>query len=605
MQYSVVRLCPVRRSRCRAMSFNSAALANYHPWTTGSSDLDRWVEGILDRSVQDQLATFDQKTRLKLMTSLKIRCETGNVHKPNGYALSMFKAEKRPQPYAAKKAPMAKNGDVMPPVKAKAGVPPAGESPRSSSSQPVPPSTDASVLVQAASSSPPAWIKAGWEHKNNRTAMMREVASSLPADALTALNSMPGQLQVMAVHALLVTAEHHNDPKSFFDRVYATARLLDGAGVPPTPAGSQKQKVAVIHIGYTWGVELVALNMIQQELLAANLAVEVSAVFCVSRRPQHESVLSQIVTFARNVHPVELYTFEQDHPHLVRWAEFWKEAGAVFVVSICTPTAQPAWSNPNASSVGLPSVDEFEYCTQVVKSIDHIIPEALCAIVVPDNACGPGGSAWQCGLTSRTRATSSMIRVPTKGWDVFTAIPSADVEAKLRRQVSQENFPEVVHDDLRRIAVVNSPYFPCLPTLATIEARLEAIEESMEVLADDDTTLKLVLQATGPAKGQLLSMDVMRQVCGLGGWSFAEEWTVQKPCMGMVSAFTGLVVEASSPEAVPRGTARWCPHCAEQYAHMAEAPSLYLWQGIYSALIHKFVQKSEGEDGGLFKIANI
>jgi len=88
-------------------------------WSTGDDEVDKWVQATLSASNLNQLASFDRKDRLRLMSNIKVRFEMGTVRNPVPYAASTMDAEMKKLASPVRRcSPLS--GDVWPPFSPKA-----------------------------------------------------------------------------------------------------------------------------------------------------------------------------------------------------------------------------------------------------------------------------------------------------------------------------------------------------------------------------------------------------------------------------------------------------------------------------------------------------
>jgi hypothetical protein len=184
-------------------------------------------------------------------------------------------------------------------------------------------------------------------------------------------------------------------------------------------------------------------------------------------------------------------------------------------------------------------------------------------------------------------------------------VTAAVMEKCLTRHVIVPENQAEFHDDVRKVFDLTSKEFVILPPLAYLEAQIAEVEESLGDLPPEVNVIKYVQRNAGDQKSHLLSMQLVRKLCGLDFWNFAEQWSKSRPCNQWLSSFSGMVVTPDHQCAVSCGTTVWCPTCAEQYKHYVEGPSVFLYRGLFKALLLQFLNHNGDGESGLVRLATI
>lgn len=573
-------------------SFRPAALAavtsGSPAWHTGHPELDEFVGREIDLAVQDQLAAAPVTMRIKLLTTVKAKYEADLIKKPSPYLSKMLATEKM-APYGRGSAQPAQAGTAVVPAR-----------PR-----PVATPQHCGAGGGSACQGAPAWVLAAWENRGSKSSMLRIMARALPQQATAQLSSLPGQLQSVAAISLLLSPHFYSRPAEFFAEFARAMQALD-AQMPKAVASPTIPAVAMVHFGFTSGFEVLGMTAAGEGLRFKDIPIH---------------ILDKIVCCPMGASfPVVLDMWQQDqttpkteHVHealigdvLAAKAAGWAAAGATVVVTMCVPTEPTVIERALDTRQPCAMDGSFLKFCQALARLHPRIESVLFNILVPGVLSEGDAAVLRTRFGAGLTGTSAALRLPTYSWDVYGSVGSSVApEGSLTRELPRRELDDALHPKFASALADEAAYSLQLPTLSSIEKRIDDVEENGQQIRADDPVLQLVLQCQGAESEPLRLMDRhhLCDLAGISGWSYPLFWDDKLPCGNTVVKSTGLVCAEEHPDAVPCGQLRCCPNCAEFWQIISAAPSTYLYKEIIEACLERALK--EGKTAVYFKVGNL
>lgn len=569
-------------------------------WSTKNPELDTWLAEHLDEAQLGLLGQFDLPTRTRTVMIVREKHRQGTVRVPAQYLLKILCSDGRGGPYTPGPNPSA--GPVMHGPPLQPGAP----------YSPMPPSAGTrrvATPMQGPSSSPSglaaaplilSWVRGAWAVHQNRSELLRYLHRHLPSNAMRPLMSLSSTQQYVACVVLLINKEMHSNPEAFFNdfarRVQELPTCMPAAAPAGAPAsGSGLEKVALVHLGLSTGLEWHAALLALEVVGTAGIRVEVvDRLACTMEGSSPMEFLQHAQKQDQSKKPVEYVDVRSLAGRFAELAPAWQMSDVGVLVVLVLPATEPS-SRMDMVGPGFhtPELADVFHYMNAIKNISGRLRRLSLCVVTPVNMPEADCNFLNEIIGNAIPFSSQELRIPQEQWCGRFHPPGAR-PPQVVRQVEAFDESTALHPDLRAAWQADSQYSAVLPSIKQLELYFDSVSDNLEVSQQlAEKIERLHCNPAGQADGRsvLLPRKALAHVFGIPWSPWFQWWDEAAPCVKHINRCSGLPCQEADLEATVCGMTRYCSHCCNFYEACVDTPNLWILREAYAIGILRAVKQ--------------
>lgn len=570
-----------------------AAPAEAQPWHVDDAELNAWGETHLDDYAKGALVGVAPELRKKALFITRNRSRSGNITNPSPYVMGIIRREMEGNPYGR-----SGGAPVRPPAPMMQG-PPLAVQLAASPMHAAAPAAPAAPAQPTLDKTPPIWVTSALAVHHSRTALMRAVASQVPAAAMAAISSLPSSFQMACVIGLLISPNHWSQPEAYMKWFAGQCLIMMPAGIQSvsgsTASSSSSKKLAVVIFGEISGCEWVGIGMATQQLSENKQEVQVVERLAFSNPCAWQSVLDDVSVSLSPRAPYQQASPVEAVSVLTAKAPQWSAQGISVLALVVGPRPRQGATFPGAVLPGFHAAQASDLWLFVrgLRVLAAQCPRLMVCHLSAKALDGPEDSA---GLTKMFGTPWAMnpshLRVPQQQFLARCRPATAWDASSTPRSLTQTPAAACLHRDILQIFAPQAPFELELPLLPVLEVAIEKKVDKQQLTPEEHLALAYLSETTEAASGagvpdspRLLGRRSLAAIFGLEQWTFLDHWSKKMPCAGVINMLTGIPVPKDHPEAVDCCRIRWCTSCCELYESLISCPSPHLVREIVARML--------------------